>query len=90
MTLAATKIRAAMNDVPPPAGPETPPKSLNSFRLLGVILAGVIGIRRTSDRAGGVSNASTGAILGAVLIFVVVATLGMYAFVSAVKNAAGS
>ncbi|WP_133882068.1 hypothetical protein [Panacagrimonas perspica] len=80
-----------MTDAPPPAAPEkAPPKSMNSFRLLGVILAGVIGIRRTSDRGGGVSNASTGAILGAVLIFAAVAMLGMYAFVNAVKSAAGN
>ncbi len=81
-----------MNETSPPADSVAPnkKKSLNSFQLLGVILAGVIGIRRTSDRGGGVSNASTGAILGAVLIFAGVAMLGMYAFVNAVRSAAGN
>ncbi|MGH8516438.1 MAG: hypothetical protein ACREUE_03155 [Panacagrimonas sp.] len=65
-------------------------KSLNSFQLLAVIFKGVIGIRSTKDRAGGVSGASTGAIIGAVLIFAAVAWLAMHAFISAVKNAAAN
>lgn len=69
--------------------PTPPRKPLNTFQLLGVIMGGVIGIRRTSDRAGGVSDASTSAILGAILIFLAVGGLAMYAFVHAVKRAAG-
>ena len=81
-----------MNDTPPdpPASPPpTPRRRLNAFQLLGVIMAGVIGIRRTSDRAGGVSDASTGAVIGAVLVFVAVGAFGLWAFVRAVKSAAG-
>ena len=63
---------------------------LNSFQLLAVIFKGVIGIRSTKDRAGGVSGASTGAIIGAVLIFAAVAWVAMHAFISAVKSAAGN
>lgn len=66
-----------------------PKKRLNTFQLLGVIMAGVIGVRRTSDRGGGVSDAGTGAILGAVLVFVGIGALAMWAFVRAVKHAAG-
>ena len=79
-----------MTDTPPSESSAAKPKSLNTFQLLGVILAGAIGIRRTSDRGGGVSNASTSAIVGAVLIFVGFGILGMYAFVNAVKHAAGN
>jgi hypothetical protein len=79
-----------MTDPMPPAeSPAAPRKRLNTFQLLGVIMAGVIGIRRTSDRAGGVSDASTGAILGAILVFAAVGGLALYAFVHAVKRAAG-
>lgn len=79
-----------MNDpsAPPPSPPQR--KRLNTFQLLGVIMAGVVGVRRTSDRGGGVSDASTGAILGAILVFVAIGALGMWAFVRAVKHAAGS
>lgn len=80
-----------MNDPSPPASEPTPPprKRLNTFQLLGLIMAAVIGVRRTSDRAGGVSDASTSAILGAVLVFVVLGALAMWGFVRAVKHAAG-
>ena len=74
------------SDPPPPA---TAKRRLNTFQLLGVIMAGVIGIRRTSDRGGGVSDASTSAIVGAILVFAAVGGLALYAFVHAVKRAAG-
>ena len=80
-----------MDESNSPAPTPTPPprKRLNSFQLLGVIMAGVIGVRRTSDRGGGVSDASTGAILGAVLVFLAVGGVAVYAFIHAVKRAAG-
>ena len=73
----------------PTAAPAAPRKRLNTFQLLGVIMAGVIGIRRTSDRGGGVSEAGTGAIVGAILVFAAVGGVALYAFVHAVKRAAG-
>jgi hypothetical protein len=79
-----------MTDPTPPADDAAAPrKRLNTFQLLGVIMAGVIGIRRTSDRAGGVSDAGIGAILGAILVFAAVGGFALYAFVHAVKRAAG-
>lgn len=68
-----------------PADPE-PPKRLNSFQILGAVLAAAGGVRGVSKRGSSIADASTGALLGAILIFCGVLGLGMYAFVLAVKR----
>lgn len=63
-------------------------KSLNSFQLLARWLwaaAGVRGGRNRRDES--FAEGSTGAILGAILIFVALLGLGLWAFVNAVQNA---
>lgn len=84
-----------MNAEPAPVTPtdpatSTPPKRLNSFQILGAVLAAAGGVRGVSKRGTSVADASTGAIMGAILIFCVLLGLGMYAFVQAVKNAVAS
>ena len=66
--------------------PAVPPKRLNSFQILGAVLSGASGVRGVSKRDVKVSNASTGAILGAILIFCAFLGLGLYLFVNAVQN----
>lgn len=73
-----------MNPTPPP---EAPAKRLNSFQLLGSILAAAAGVRGNSARSRGFADASLGAILGALLIFCTVVGFGGYAFIKAVENA---
>ncbi|MDB5972585.1 MAG: hypothetical protein JWQ90_5035 [Hydrocarboniphaga sp.] len=62
-------------------------KRPNSFQLLGGILAAAAGVRGNSARGRGFADASTGAILGALLIFCTLAALGCYAFIHAIKSA---
>jgi hypothetical protein len=62
-------------------------KRPNSFQLLGSILAAAGGVRGVSARGRGFADASTGAILGALLIFCTVLGLGCYAFIHAIKSA---
>lgn len=66
--------------------PPPPVKGPNSFQLIGAILAAAGGVRGISKRDRGFADASFGAILGAVLIFVGVLALGFYAFVHAIKS----
>lgn len=63
-----------------------PPKRLNAFQILGAVLSAAGGVRGISKRGSSVADASTGAILGAILIFCAVLGLGLYAFVHAVKS----
>jgi hypothetical protein len=71
-----------------PPEPTDPPalKRPNSFQLLGGILAAAAGVRGISKRERGFAEASTGAILGAVLIFGAFVALGFYAFIHAIKS----
>ena len=73
-----------MNPTPPP---EPPVKRPNSFQLLGSILAAAAGIRGNSARNRGFADASTGTILGALLIFCSVVFACGYAFIKAVESA---
>ena len=68
--------------------PVTPPraKRLNSFQILGAVLAAAGGVRGVSKRGSSVADASTGAILGAILIFCILLGLGLYGFVHAIKS----
>lgn len=70
-----------------PASP-APVKRLNSFQILGAVLAAAGGVRGISKRGSSVADASTGAILGAIVIFCAVLGLGLYAFVHAIKSSA--
>lgn len=76
-----------MNTTPPP---EPRIKRLNSFQLLGGILAAAAGVRGNSARSRGFADASTGAILGALLIFCSVVGACGYAFIKAVESAVGN
>jgi len=68
--------------------PENPtPKPRNSFQLLGGLFTAAIGVRGGSRRGQGFADVSTGTIVGAILIFVVLAWLGGYAFIQAIKSA---
>lgn len=69
---------------------ESAPKSLNSLQIIGAILSAAGGVRGVSKRGSSVGDASTGAILGAVLIFCAALGLGLYAFVSAIKSSVAS
>ncbi len=62
-------------------------KRLNSFQLLGGLLAAAAGVRGISKRGRSFSNASTTAVIGAVLIFVSVILIGGYAFIHAIQSA---
>ena len=68
--------------------PATPPpaKRLNSFQILGAVLAAAGGVRGVSKRGSSVADASTGAIFGAILIFCILLGLGLYGFVHAIKS----
>lgn len=63
-----------------------PARPLNSFQILGAVLSAAGGVRGISKRGSSIADASTGAILGAILIFCAVLGLGLYAFVHAVKS----
>jgi sulfite exporter TauE/SafE len=71
---------------PKPAARPEPPKRLNSFQILGAVLSAAGGVRGVSKRGSSMADASTGAILGAVLIFLALLGLGLYGFVHAVKS----
>lgn len=77
-----------MNEQKPPD--ESFDKPLNSFQLLARILSAAAGVRSTRERGRQLSTASTGAVLGAVLIFLTALLIGVYAFINAVKDAAAS
>jgi hypothetical protein len=81
----ARRIHTAMTPNEPPEPPRT--KRLNSFQLLSGILSAAAGVRGNSARSKGFANASTGAIIGALLIFCSVAFIGCYAFIHAIKSA---
>lgn len=66
--------------------PSPPRKRLNSFQILAAVLSAAGGVRGVSKRGSSIADASTGAILGAILIFCGLLGLGMYAFVQAVKS----
>jgi hypothetical protein len=68
------------------AADAAPPRRLNAFQLLGAVLAAAAGVRGVSKRGSSVADASTSAILGAILIFCAVLGLGMFAFVHAIKR----
>jgi hypothetical protein len=70
-----------------PVPPPPPIKGPNSFQLIGGILAAAAGVRGISKRGRSFGEASTGAILGALLIFAMCLGLGFYAFVHAIKSA---
>lgn len=70
-----------------PMPPPPPVKGPNSFQLIGSILAAAAGVRGVSKRGRSFGEASTGAILGALLIFAAFLGLGFYAFVHAIKSA---
>lgn len=72
-----------------PTAPEAPrpPKGPNSFQLIGNVLAAAAGVRGISKRGRSFGDASTGAILGALLIFAGFLGLGFYAFVHAITSA---
>ncbi|HKY91451.1 MAG TPA: hypothetical protein VJM11_10445 [Nevskiaceae bacterium] len=74
------------DSVPPPP----PVKGPNSFQLIGAILAAAAGVRGISKRGRSFGEASTGAILGALLIFAAFLGLGFWAFVHAIKSAVPS
>jgi hypothetical protein len=71
----------------PPTEATRPPKGPNSFQLIGGILAAAAGVRGISKRGRSFGDASTGAILGALLIFALILGIGFYAFVHAIKSA---
>lgn len=71
---------------PQPAPDQPVAKRLNSFQLLGGILTAAAGIRGKHTR-GSFANASTGAILGALVIFCTIATVCGYAFIHAIRSA---
>lgn len=71
-----------------PAKP-APPKRLNSFQILGAVLSAAGGVRGVSKRGTSIADASTGAILGAILIFLALLGVGLYAFVHAIKSSVG-
>lgn len=77
-----------MNPKEEPSTPPSPPakKGLNSFQILGAVLSAAGGVRGVSKRGSSVADASTGALLGAILIFCALLGLGLYAFVNAVKS----
>lgn len=65
---------------------QVPAKRLNSFQILGAVLAAAGGVRGVSKRGSSVADASTGAIIGAILIFCALLGLGLYGFVHAIKS----
>ncbi|MGQ0698443.1 MAG: hypothetical protein ACT4PZ_09385 [Panacagrimonas sp.] len=67
-----------------------PAKRLNSFQILGAVLSAAGGVRGVSKRGSSIADASTGAILGAILIFCSLLGLGLYAFVHAIKSSVAS
>ncbi len=79
-----------MNSEPETETPEQKPKTLNALQIIAAVLSAAGGVRGVSKRGSSIGDASTGAILTAVLIFCAFLGLGLYAFVSAIKSAAGS
>jgi hypothetical protein len=76
-----------------PAADSDPPavvKRPNSFQLLGSILSAAAGVRANSARGRGFADASTGAIVGALLIFCAIVWVCGYAFIQAIKSAIAS
>lgn len=63
-------------------------KTLNSFQLVGDILAAAVGIRSGRERGRDWSQVGTGTLIGAILIFVAVGFVAMKIFVHLVKSAA--
>lgn len=63
-------------------------KPLNSFRLLGDILAAGVGIRSGRERGRDWSQVGTGTLIGAILIFVAVGFIALQVFIHLVKSAA--
>ncbi len=85
------KPRAIVVTPEPPTPAGTPaPKRLNSFQILGAVLSAAGGVRGISKRGSSIADASTGAILGAILIFCAVLGLGLYAFVHAIEASVAS
>lgn len=70
----------------PKAKSPAPTPRLNSFQILGAVLAAAVGVRGVSKRGSSVADASTGAIIGAILIFCGLLGLGLYGFVHAVRS----
>ncbi len=65
-------------------------KRLNSFQLVGQILAAMVGIRSSKDRGTAFINSSNAAWIGAILIFASVLYLAMRLFVYFIqRNVAG-
>jgi hypothetical protein len=56
-------------------------KRLNSFQLVGQILAAMVGIRSSRDRGTDFTNSSNAAWIGAVLIFAGALYLALHLFV---------
>ena len=65
---------------------QAPGKRLNSFQILAAVLSAAGGVRGVSKRGSSIADASTGAILGAILIFCAFLGLGLYAFIHAIKS----
>lgn len=70
----------------PPDEPKLKP--LNSFRLLGDILAAAVGIRSRRERGRDWSKVGTGTLLGAIFIFVALGFIALRIFIHLVKSAA--
>jgi hypothetical protein len=69
--------------------PDDPSKKpLNSFRLLGDILAAAVGIRSGRERGRDWSQVGTGTLIGAILFFIAVGFVALKIFVHLVKSAA--
>lgn len=65
-------------------------KRLNSFQLVGQMLAAMVGIRSSKDRGTDFMNSSNSAWIGAILIFVGALYLGMHLFIYLIqRNVAG-
>ncbi|MES2491220.1 MAG: DUF2970 domain-containing protein [Pseudomonadota bacterium] len=65
-------------------------KRLNSFQLVGQILAAMVGIRSRRDRGTDFTNSSNSAWMGAILIFAFALYFGMRLFVYLIqRNVAG-
>lgn len=65
-------------------------KRLNSFQLVGQILAAMVGIRSSKDRGTDFFNSSNSAWIGAVLILAGALYLGMRLFIYLIqRNVAG-
>lgn len=65
-------------------------KRLNSFQLVGQMLAAMVGIRSSKDRGTDFMNSSNSAWIGAILIFVGALYFGMRLFIYLIqRNVAG-